>query len=119
MRGNQDTTNGVGDASLGGSKTNIQRFIIEGLTALGTALASRGDSYSDITDNASVFIDALKGHGVEFPSKNDTAMYCNAMIQAKLARLACSGWNHQDSVMDIAGFAILWLAQLKRMEANK
>lgn len=83
---------------------------------LAETLVGRGDSYADIEVNSEIYCAIMKAQGVQFPSANDTAMHCHANIATKLARLGSSGFSHHDSVLDIAGYAILWLADLKRRD---
>lgn len=66
-----------------------------------------------------VLCDLMAAAGIRMPSEDETSMHCLTNINVKIARLASSGFDHQDSVLDIAGYAILWLAHLRREAANK
>jgi len=78
------------------------------LDTLRHTLVERGASYADIADNSKVFCDILRALGFSWPlTMTDTQVHCTAMEATKLARLASGDFQHLDSLLDMAGYAVL------------
>lgn len=87
----------------------------ETLDILGNILADRGASYADIADNGRIFCDLLRAMGFKWPeAMTDVQVHCLVMQATKWARLASGDFQHLDSLLDTAGYAILAHADTRR-----
>lgn len=77
-------------------------------------LVNRGASYADISDNSEVFAKLMKALGIQPPpGMGDVEFHCISNICGKLARSTASR-THEDNWVDMANYAILQLADLRR-----
>lgn len=105
MDGNIDT----------GYRPPLSQYTQQLLTELGDIFVNRGASYSDFSDNSRVSQDLSRAFGTDADTgTDDTTTNGVEMLRHKLSRLAASGWNHRDSWLDIAGFALLIAANQDR-----
>lgn len=90
------------------------------LDTLRATLVERGASYADIADNSRVFCDILRALGFRWPeTMTDTQVHCTCMEATKLARLASGDFQHADSLLDMAGYAVLAHADTIRNHRKK
>lgn len=81
-------------------------------------LIDRGSTYADIADNGQAFDRILRGLGVDrAPNMNPVMFHCMSNIATKLARFATGDAYHEDTFVDIAGYAILIAAHHRRIKA--
>ena len=83
------------------------------LTELHNTLVERDGNYADIRDNSRTFGEIVEALGLLRPTNtawSATQVHCISNIVTKLARLSTGDTSHQDSWLDIAGYAILALA---------
>lgn len=103
-----------------GSRQSITEACASTLGTLRHTLVERGAAYADIADNSRVFCDILRALGFSWPAHmTDTQVHCTAMEATKLARLASGDFQHLDSLLDMAGYAILAHADTSRNQMNK
>ena len=109
------------------SRPPISGFVKKILEELNATLVERGANYSDFEDNAAINqnIAATLGFAqlVVLPSSgvspvSHTVATAVEMIRGKLSRLACNGWDHRDSWIDIAGYALLVAAVQDRQRVK-
>ena len=89
------------------------------LKELNLVLVERGKNYSDIRENSQTFDALMQRLGVDPGPIHAVPFHCLSNIVTKLARLQASDWKHQDSWLDIAGYAILALANIRREEQEQ
>ena len=89
------------------------------LKELNLVLVERGKNYSDIRENSQTFDALMRELGVDPGPISAVPFHCLSNIVTKLARLQASDWKHQDSWLDIAGYAILALANIRREEQEQ
>jgi hypothetical protein len=83
-------------------------------------LVERGATYADIADNSRVFSALMLSLGVRPPDHmTPTQFHCLANICTKLARVTTGDWLHEDSYLDIANYAVLILADIRRNRRSK
>lgn len=97
------------------TRTPIADASSETLAVLQKTLVERGANYTDIADNSEVFCNLLTSMGFQWPpNMTDTQAHCLCNIATKLARLKCGDFQHLDSLLDLAGYAILMHADTQR-----
>lgn len=90
------------------------------LHTLRATLVERGATYSDIEDNSIVFCNILRAMGFRWPeTMTDTQVHCTTMEATKMARLATGDFQHLDSLLDMAGYAVLAHAETSRRNKDK
>jgi hypothetical protein len=99
-------------------KQTLLDFAAQILTTMHDTLVVRGRTYADIADNSRVFAEAMSALGI-YPPKNmsDVEFHCISNICTKLARQAVGQTFHEDNWIDIANYAVLIAAHMRR-EAN-
>jgi len=119
MRDVEDPAAGLGSTSPLLPADDLRVSIRGVLTDLSNTLVNRRGHYADIADNARIWYDRQIAMGIKFPPGIDpVAIYCKSMMDAKSSRLGSSDWDHADTVFDLAGYAILWAAHRRRVEAR-
>lgn len=110
---------------MGGSvardaRPSILTYAGDVLGQMQSVLVERGASYADIADNSRVFATILRNMGVTVPEgMSDTEFHCIANIATKLARRAVGDPAHEDTWVDIANYAVLQLADMRRTKDMK
>jgi hypothetical protein len=90
------------------------------LHELHETLVVRGRNYADIRENSQVFATLMSNLGVDRPhGMSDTDFHCLANICTKLARMTTGSRLHEDNWLDLAGYAILALADIRQTKARK
>lgn len=85
------------------------------LSEMQAVFAARGDSYADIEDNSREFTRTMIAQGIRIPDDMTAAQfYCMSNISTKLARFATGDRRHEDTLIDIAGYALLMAACHRR-----
>ena len=84
-----------------------------------TTFVDRGANYADIADNSVIFTQVMQAMGVRLPEgMTAVEFHCLANISTKLCRIASAyaigGKPHQDNWLDMAGYAMLSLADIRR-----
>lgn len=104
------------DGSLAtGTRPPLAGFTQKLLNELTDIFVNRGASYSDFDDNSKVCQDICRSFGLDADvGIDDTTLNGVEMIRHKLSRLASNGWNHRDSWLDLAGYALLIAAAQDR-----
>ena len=88
------------------------------LADLHKTLVQRGSSYADFADNSRVFTELMAALGIKKPDgMSQVSFHGQAMICTKLARDATGDRTHEDTWVDIANYAVLILADLRRTKS--
>ena len=83
-------------------------------------LVERGANYADIADNSASFAALMAVQGIDKPrDMSDVEFHCLANISTKLARMSTGSRTHEDNWVDIANYAVLALACLRRETMKK
>ena len=83
-------------------------------------LVERGANYADIADNSASFAALMAVQGIDKPrDMSDVEFHCLANISTKLARMSMGSRTHEDNWVDIANYAVLALACLRRENVKK
>lgn len=94
---------------------NILEHASKALADMQTVLVERGGSYADIADNGRVFRSLMESLGIQIPvGMTDVEFHSLSNICTKLARLTTGSRDHQDNWVDIANYATLQLADMRR-----
>lgn len=85
-----------------------------------TVLVERGANYADIADNSCVFTTIMEAMGVKRPEgMTEVEFHCMSNIATKMARLATGNRQHEDNWTDLANYAVLQLADMRRTKKAK
>jgi len=95
-------------------------FLVPVLGELSRILVDRSKDYKDFQDVSTVNQSIARSlfASVSFGGVPDSTLTAIENIRGKLARLSSSGWEHRDSWIDIAGYAILAVAVSDRNAAT-
>ena len=96
-------------------RTALGPYLARVLKDMGDILVDRGANYSDIAENSEVFSALMQASGIIIPpSMSSVEFHCLTNIYTKLARMASGARDHEDNWVDIANYAVLALADLRR-----